>query len=80
MDLGLTGETVAVTGATSWIGRAVAERLSGEGARGLLVSRDEGGIAASRDALPGGAHVVLSADGTGVASVACIGASDRGEL
>jgi len=42
MDLGLTGRTAVVTGASRGIGAATARMLEGEGARVLAVSRSEG--------------------------------------
>lgn len=47
MDLGLDGKVCVVTGASRGIGRAVAERLSAEGARVLLVARGERDVAAA---------------------------------
>ena len=41
MDLGLTDKVCVVTGASSGIGLATARKLAGEGARVLLVARDE---------------------------------------
>ena len=41
MDLGLAGKSCAVTGASRGIGREVARRLASEGARVLLIARDE---------------------------------------
>jgi 3-oxoacyl-[acyl-carrier protein] reductase len=41
MDLGLAGKSCAVTGASRGIGREVARRLAGEGARVLLIARNE---------------------------------------
>jgi 3-oxoacyl-[acyl-carrier protein] reductase len=41
MDLGLEGKVCVVTGASRGIGLAVADRLSAEGAKVLLVARDE---------------------------------------
>jgi NAD(P)-dependent dehydrogenase (short-subunit alcohol dehydrogenase family) len=40
VDLGLAGKSVAVTGATSNIGRAIALGMAGEGAKVLVVGRD----------------------------------------
>jgi NAD(P)-dependent dehydrogenase (short-subunit alcohol dehydrogenase family) len=48
---GLDGRVVLVTGAASGIGRAVAKRLAGEGARLALVDRDDDGIAEVADEL-----------------------------
>lgn len=45
MDLGLTGRTALVTGASRGIGRACAEALVAEGARVFAVARDEGRLA-----------------------------------
>jgi NAD(P)-dependent dehydrogenase (short-subunit alcohol dehydrogenase family) len=55
VDLDLTGRTCVVTGASSGIGRAVAEGLAAEGARVLLVARDEARL---RAAAPDGAGVL----------------------
>src|SRR3954449_3676934 len=41
MELGLTDKVCVVTGASSGIGLATARKLSAEGARVLLVARDE---------------------------------------
>ena len=42
MDLGITGRTAVVTGASRGIGAATARRLEQEGVRVLAVSRSEG--------------------------------------
>ena len=47
MDLELAGKRCVVTGGSRGIGRAVAERLAGEGATVLLVARDGERLAAS---------------------------------
>lgn len=45
MDLNLEGRVAVVTGGASGIGRAAAERLAGEGARIVIVDRDETALA-----------------------------------
>jgi 3-oxoacyl-[acyl-carrier protein] reductase len=64
MDLGITGRTCAVTGASSGIGREVAVRLAAEGARVVLVGRDAARLEAARAACPGEGHVACVADVT----------------
>jgi NAD(P)-dependent dehydrogenase (short-subunit alcohol dehydrogenase family) len=61
----MEGSTVVVTGATSGIGLAAAERMAGLGARMVLVGRDPGKLegAASRiEEVPGGEAVAYRAD------------------
>jgi 3-oxoacyl-[acyl-carrier protein] reductase len=51
MDLGLSGATVAVTGATKGIGRAVAETFAAEGARVAVLARGRGALDETVEAL-----------------------------
>jgi len=55
MELGLGGRACIVTGASQGIGAATARCLSAEGARVLLVARDEGRLAAVAAECPGSA-------------------------
>jgi NAD(P)-dependent dehydrogenase (short-subunit alcohol dehydrogenase family) len=50
MDLGLSGRTVMIVGGSRGMGFAAAEVLAAEGARLVLVARDQGGVdAAAKD-------------------------------
>jgi 3-oxoacyl-[acyl-carrier protein] reductase len=66
MDLGLTGRACAVTGASRGIGLAVARTLAEEGARVLLIARDEDALAAAARecASRGGESAALALDVT----------------
>jgi 3-oxoacyl-[acyl-carrier protein] reductase len=66
VDLGLAGRACAVTGASRGIGLEVARRLCAEGARVLLIARDQERLAtAARDAGDGGEALPLALDVTG---------------
>src|SRR5690348_9619962 len=64
VDLGLSGKACIVTGATSGIGAEVARMLVDEGARVLLVARDQARLDAAAEALADGHAATLSADVT----------------
>lgn len=52
---------VLITGAGSGIGRATAKRMASEGAKLMLVDRNEEGLNQTRDELPAGSEVLLQA-------------------
>ncbi|MBS1884476.1 MAG: SDR family oxidoreductase [Actinobacteria bacterium] len=62
MDLGLEGRALILTGAYGAIGRPTAELLAAEGARLLLVDRDEEALTALAAALPGEGHAIHACD------------------
>ncbi len=72
-DAALAGQTVLVTGPTSGLGRAAAERLAGLGARVVLVGRSEARLTAVRDDLVSAADddrfPIVVADMASLASV-----------
>jgi len=51
MDLGLSGATVAVTGGTKGMGRAIAETYAGEGAKVAVLARGSDGLDTTISAL-----------------------------
>ena len=65
----LAGQTAIVTGAGSGIGRATARLFAAEGARVLVVDRDEAGLAATAESL-GPSHLSAVADAGDEAAVA----------
>ena len=64
MDLGLSGKACIVTGATRGIGLATARMLAEEGARVLLVARDEEALEQARSEIGGDGLEILTADVT----------------
>ncbi|HSI97269.1 MAG TPA: SDR family NAD(P)-dependent oxidoreductase, partial [Gaiellaceae bacterium] len=68
MNLGLAGKLFIVGGGSRGLGRAVAEALIDEGARVILVSRDQGALEDLAAALGDGA-VPFAADLADPASV-----------
>lgn len=62
MTVALQGKHVVLTGATGGIGRAIAERLDAQGARLLLVARNEAKLTELRGFLGGDPHRIVAAD------------------
>lgn len=79
MDLDLEGTVCIVTGASSGIGRATAERLAAEGARVVLVGRDRARLDAAAAAV-GGLAVVADVTDPGAAARIVERAGELGPL
>jgi 3-oxoacyl-[acyl-carrier protein] reductase len=71
MKIDLTGRTALVTGSTRGIGRAIAETLTGAGARVAVVGRDQAKAAAAAAAI-GGSAQGFGADVSDPASVVAL--------
>jgi 3-oxoacyl-[acyl-carrier protein] reductase len=76
MDLGLSGRTCVVTGASSGIGREVALQLCAEGAKVLLVARGEERLSAATEQA---ARAAEPAGGVAAALALDVTAEDAGE-
>ncbi len=74
MSARLAGKTAIITGAGSGIGRATARLFAGEGARLLIVDRDQAGLAATAALIAetGPAPLTVTADAGNEAAVAGI--------
>ena len=70
--LGLTDRVVAITGAGSGIGRAIAQAFAAQGARVAVLDRDAEGAQATVDEITrsGGQAVAIACDVSSAASVA----------
>ncbi len=82
LDLGLEGKLFLVGGASRGLGRAVAEQLLLEGARVILVSRDESTLSETARELGGEAHPLAAdlSDPRGVGTIAETISGMGGEL
>lgn len=60
--MSLSGQKILITGASRGIGRACAEQCAAAGATVVLAARDAEALEAVRKGLPGGGHIIVSAD------------------
>ena len=58
----LNGKTILITGASSGIGRAVAQQCAAAGANCIISARNEERLKLTLDSLEGGKHKILKAD------------------
>src|SRR4051812_20987764 len=75
MDLGISGRTAVVTGASSGIGLATARMLAAEGARVTLVARDEAKLEEAAGSIDGDVSA-LAVDVTDPGAPERIGVAD----
>ena len=80
VDLGLEDRCFVVGGAIRGLGRAVAQELVREGARALLVARDESALAEAAAELGGGRASICAADIADPAGAGTIAAAVDAEL
>lgn len=58
----LSGQKILITGASRGIGKACAERCASEGAKTVLIARNQEALENVRNSLPGDGHLAISAD------------------